>query len=210
MTPSARSSTAVIVLTGGGSTRMGTHKPALEVGGSSMVERVLAAASGHPTVVVGAPDRVPDGTVVVREEPPGGGPVAGIAAGLAALGGALGVRSSTDLELVAVLAGDLPFLTARHLDELFVALTSGPLDIDRPDVALAVDPAGTANWLCAVWRGDALARRLEELGDPAGKSVRRLLAGVRQVHVLDETGWSTDVDTPDELDAARDRAEPDD
>lgn len=175
-----------------------------------MVERVLAAAIGHPTVVVGTPDRVPDGTVVVREEPPGGGPVAGIAAGLAALESVLGLRSVDDLELVGVLAGDLPFLTAQHLDELFVALTSGPTDIERPDVALAVDPGGTANWLCAVWRAEALRRRLDELGAPAGKSVRRLLGEVRQVHVLDETGWSTDVDTPEDLDAARDKADPDD
>jgi molybdopterin-guanine dinucleotide biosynthesis protein A len=205
--PSVPPTTAVIVLTGGGSTRMGRHKPALEVGGRSMVESVLAAAEEHVRVVVGDPERVPDGTPVVREEPPGSGPVAGIAAGLAALSDLAGPGA---IELVGILAGDLPFLTAEHLDELFVALTSGPTDIERPEVALAVDPTGTANWLCAVWRADALRRRLAELGDPAGKSVRRLLGGIRQVHVLDETGWSSDVDTPDDLDAARDRAEPGD
>lgn len=189
---------------------MGSHKPALEVGGRPMIELVLAAAHEHVAVVVGAPDRVPDGTVVVRENPPGGGPVAGIAAGLAALDELVGPDATARIELVGVLAGDLPFLVAEHLDELFVALTSGPLDIEPPDVALAVDPAGQANWLCAVWRAGALRRRLDDLGDPAGKSVRRLLAGVRQVHVLDESGWSTDVDTPEDLDAARDRAGPHD
>jgi CTP:molybdopterin cytidylyltransferase MocA len=109
------------------------------------------------------------------------------------------------VELVGVLAGDLPFLTAAHLDELFVALTSGPEDIGRPGVALAVDATGHANWLCAAWRADVLRRRLAEVGEAAGTSVRKLLGGIRQVHVLDETGWSTDVDTPDDLDEARNR-----
>jgi molybdopterin-guanine dinucleotide biosynthesis protein A len=201
--PSVPPTTAVIVLTGGGSTRMGRHKPALQVGGRPMIERVLGAADEHVRVVVGDPEAVPEGTPVVREDPPGSGPVAGIAAGLAALAELMGPGDT--IELVGVLAGDLPFLTAEHLDELFVALTSGPPDIERPDVALAVDPTGTANWLCAVWRADVLRRRLAELGEPAGKSVRRLLGGTRQVHVLDETGWSSDVDTPDDLDAARNR-----
>lgn len=180
---------------------MGRHKPALEVAGLPMVERILAAAHEHERIVVGTPERVPDGVPVVRESPPGGGPVAGIAAGLEALD----ERPGEGPELIAVLAGDLPFLTAEHLDELFVALTSGPADIQRPEVALAVDHTGHANWLCAVWRADALRRRLAQVGEPAGTSVRKLLHGIRQVHVLDETGWSTDIDTPEDLDAARNR-----
>lgn len=204
MQPSLPATTAAIILTGGGSTRMGRHKPALEVAGLPMVERILEAAREHQRVVVGAPERVPDGVPVVQESPPGGGPVAGIAAGLAALDD-LDERRGEGLELVAVLAGDLPFLTAHHLDELFVALTSGPPDIERPEVALAVDKRGHANWLCGVWRADTLRRRLAEVGEPAGTSVRTLLHGIRQVHVLDETGWSTDVDTPEDLDAARNR-----
>lgn len=205
MQPSPRATTAVIVLTGGGSTRMGRHKPALQVGGRPIITSVLEAAHEHPTVVVGTPEEVPAGTLVVRESPPGGGPVAGIAAGLAVLADMPGVEEPARVELVGILAGDLPFLTAEHLDELFVALTSGPEDLERPGVALAVDPEGHANWLCAVWRADELRRRLAEVGDASGTSVRKLLHGIRQVHVLDETGWSTDVDTPEDLDAARNR-----
>lgn len=205
MQPSPRATTAVIVLTGGGSTRMGQHKPALDVGGRPIIASVLEAAREHPTVVVGTPEEVPEGTPVVRESPPGGGPVAGIAAGLSALADLTDITVVRDVELVAVLAGDLPFLTEDHLDELFVALTSGPEDLQRPEVAVAVDTSGHANWLCAVWRTAALRRRLAEVGEPAGTSVRKLLHGIRQVHVLDETGWSTDVDTPEDLDAARNR-----
>ncbi|WP_332699972.1 molybdenum cofactor guanylyltransferase, partial [Halalkalibacter lacteus] len=69
-----------------------------------MVERILEAAHEHQRVVVGPPERVPGGGPVVRESPPGGGPVAGIAAGLEALD----ERVGSSLELVAVLAGDLP------------------------------------------------------------------------------------------------------
>lgn len=198
------------MLTGGGSTRMGRHKPALEVGGRPIIGRVLEAARRHPTVVVGAPERVPSGTLVVRESPPGGGPVAGIAAGLNALDSLTG---NAPLALVAVLAGDLPFVTAEHLDELCEALAPtaprsperGSDDVAPPEVALVVDAQGDANWLCAVWRADALRRRLAEVGDASGTSVRRLLDGIRRAHVIDETGWSADVDTPADLAAARRR-----
>ncbi len=186
---------------------MGRHKPALEVGGRPIVERVLDAARQHPTVVVGTPESVPAGTVVVRESPAGGGPVAGIAAGLTALERLTDVGS---LEVVGVLAGDLPFVTAAHLEELFDALTRADSDTGseppgRPDVALAVDAHGQANWLCAAWRADALRRRLEEVGAASGTSVRRLLHGIRHTPVLDRTGWSVDVDTPADLAAARRR-----
>lgn len=198
--------TAAIVLTGGASSRMGRHKPALTVGGRPIIVRVLEATAGHRTVVVGGAEAVPAGITIVREHPEGGGPVAGIAAGLAALDQA-DVGPATGLELVAVLAGDLPFLTGAALAELFVALDSGPIDVPRPDVAIAVDGSGRSNWLCGVWRVSVLRQRLADLGDPTGLSVRRLVAGLPLVHVLDEAGWSRDVDTPDDLEAAR-RADP--
>lgn len=201
MQQSPPETTGAIILTGGGSTRMGSHKPALEVRGRPMVERVLDATRRHARVVVGAPERVPRGVPVVRESPPGGGPVAGIAAGLEALDH----RPGPHVELVAVLAGDLPFLAAEHVDALIASLSSHTDDPEPPEVALAVDRAGHANWLCAVWRAAALRRRLAEVGEPAGTSVRKLLHGIRQIHVLDETGWSTDVDTPEDLAAARER-----
>lgn len=183
---------------------MGRHKPALVIGGRPIIVRVLEAAAGHRVVVVGDADAVPAGVQVVREQPAGGGPVAGIAAGLAALQPIAGVAGGPrGPQLVAVLAGDLPFLTGPALTELFVALDSGPVDVPRPDVAVAVDLAGRTNWLCAVWRVDVLRARLADLGDLVGVSVRRLAAGLRLVHVLDESGWSSDVDTPEDLDEAR-------
>jgi molybdopterin-guanine dinucleotide biosynthesis protein A len=61
---------------------MGSHKPSLRVGETPMVTRVLAAVRPRPVLVVGRPDDVPDGIPVLVENPPGGGPVAAIAAGL--------------------------------------------------------------------------------------------------------------------------------
>lgn len=212
---------AVIVLTGGGSTRMGEHKPGLDVGGRPIIARILDAVAGLPVVVVGDAAGVPAGVTVVREERPGGGPVAGIAAGFRELtsrygappapsGADLGHVVGSDveqavgghLERVVLLAGDLPFVTRAAVEALLTALDTEP----DADTALAADPGGQVNWLCAAWRVVALRGRLAALDEPAGTSMRRLNAGTRQVQVRDEAGWSVDVDTPADLDAARARA----
>src|SRR5947208_6518233 len=82
-----------IVLCGGRSSRMGRPKAWLPVGDELMlprVVRVLREAVG-PVVVVAAPGQdVPPlsaGVEVVRDEVEGLGPLAGLAAGLAALDG---------------------------------------------------------------------------------------------------------------------------
>ena len=61
----------------------GQAKPQLEVGGRTMLAAVLeAVADADRRVVVGPPQPVPEGVVRVREQPPGGGPVAALRAGL--------------------------------------------------------------------------------------------------------------------------------
>src|SRR5690606_20017954 len=76
-----------LILAGGRGTRLGgVDKAALEVGGRSLLSRVLdGVRAARRTVVVGAVD-VPDGILRTVEVPQGGGPVAGIAAGLTVLG----------------------------------------------------------------------------------------------------------------------------
>ncbi|MEU5669641.1 NTP transferase domain-containing protein [Micromonospora sp. NPDC047753] len=124
---------AAVVLAGGAARRMGgLDKPALPVGGRPMRDRVLAAvADATPRVLVGAADAVPAGVRVVREDPPGGGPVAAAAAGLALL--------DTDVTLVALLAADLPLLTRAAIGDLL-----HHLDRTTPDTGSAggrTDPA---------------------------------------------------------------------
>lgn len=189
----------VVVLTGGASRRMGSHKPLLEVGGRALVARVLDAAADRPTLVVGPGQGVPEGVRVVAERVPGGGPVSGVATALATLV-VEGTPSGTPLPYaVVLLAADLPFVTPEHVERLVAALASA-------DLAVTVDHADRVNWLCAAWRTDVLGRRLEALGDPYGRSVRDLADGVRWVPVTDHGRVALDVDTPADLERARRRA----
>ncbi len=148
--------------------------------------------SADRRIVVGPAGAVTGVDVVCREEPAGGGPLAAIAAGLAYV----------HARLVAVLAGDLPFLTASTVDRLLAA--TGP-DVD---VAMLVDDAGRDQLLLAVWRTDALQTRLATIGDPNGQPVRRLFdtAAIVRVPVMTKDGqpppW-LDCDTEDDLRRAR-------
>ena len=180
-----------LVLAGGRAKRLGGQaKPQLDVGGRSMLATVLAACgSAAARVVVGPPQPVPPGVVVLREEPPGGGPVAALRAGLPV------VRT----DVVAVLAADLPFLTAALLDELRARLTG--------DGVLVVDDTGQDQPLLGVWSTAAL--RSAVAAAPAGPtSMRRVLAplAVRRLRPAVPEGqlppW-TDCDTPADLARAR-------
>jgi CTP:molybdopterin cytidylyltransferase MocA len=102
---------------------------------------------------------------------------------------------------VVLLAADLPFVTSEHVDRLLEALGS-------TDLVVTVDADGRTNWLCSAWRLPALQSRLDELGDPYGRSMRDLADGIRTQAVDDPSGVTLDVDTPADLARARARAEP--
>lgn len=193
-----------MVLAGGAARRMGgVDKPALSVGGRSMRDRVLAAVGdAAPRVLVGPGDGVPDDVRVTREDPPGGGPVAATAAGLALL--------DPDTTVVALLAADLPLLTRAAIGDLLTHLapatasrhasTSAPAadpdgrESDRarpPDGVCFVDADGRRQSLCGVWRVDALRTGLAGLaaerdGSLAGAPVRALLARL----LVREVAWA--------------------
>jgi molybdenum cofactor guanylyltransferase len=179
-----------VVLAGGKAARLGGQaKPQLEVGGRTILSAVLAAvADAERRIVVGPRQPAPDDVVQVREQPPGGGPVAALRAGLAEV--------ATDV--AALLAGDLPFLTAGLIAELRARLTG--------DGVLVVDDTGRDQLLLGVWRTDALRAAA---GDAAGPtSMRKLLAplAVRRLRPVVAPGtpppW-TDCDTPADLARAR-------
>jgi molybdopterin-guanine dinucleotide biosynthesis protein A len=172
-----------IVLAGGAATRLGgIAKPQLEVDGRTLLDRVVAAvAEARRVVLVGPAQPVRGEVVFCREEPPGGGPVAAIAAGV----------PHTRAEVVVVLAADLPSI-APAVPALLDALpTSG--------AALLVDASGRVNYLAAAWRRRDLLDALAALGDPFGVAARTLAAGVHQVHVPDLAGWGRDCDTWEDL-----------
>lgn len=154
-----------------------------------MLAAVLeATADAAVRVVVGPPQPVPDGVRIVREEPPGGGPVAALGAGLAVV----------DTDVVAVLASDLPFLTADLVRQLRERLTG--------DGVLVVDDTGQDQLLLGVWRTAALRAALPERA--AHTSLRKVLGplAVRRLRPRMAPGepapW-TDCDTPAELARAR-------
>jgi molybdopterin-guanine dinucleotide biosynthesis protein A len=194
---------AAVVLAGGAGRRLGgTAKPVLRVGGRPMLLRVLdAVPSARPRVVVGPPSLrplLPDGVLLTSEEPPGGGPVAGLEAAVRLL--------PAEVSPVAVLSADLPFLTTTILSGLSAGLGGA-------DVAVLLDGSGRPQWLCAVWRADALRRRLDAIGVPQGARVRDLVSGatVREVAVPDRSGpppWF-DCDTDSDLRQAEEWASAD-
>ncbi|GAA3434766.1 molybdenum cofactor guanylyltransferase [Kutzneria kofuensis] len=171
---------AAVLLAGGRGSRMGgVHKPALVVAGSTLLDRcVQAVADASPVVVVGPATATARPVLWTREDPPGGGPVAGLAAGLALIG---------DASTVAVLATDLAGVTANTVARLRAAV--------RADGAVLDD--GHTQWLIGVWRADSLRRVL--LKDPAGASLRSVLGALDYAPVTAEPGETVDVDTPADL-----------
>ncbi|HKT01422.1 MAG TPA: NTP transferase domain-containing protein [Rugosimonospora sp.] len=190
---------SALVLAGGAGRRLGgPGKPVLPVGGATMLDRVLAAVGSAAARIVVGPDALPlpPGVRLASEQPPGGGPVAAIAAGLPLVPTAE----------VALLAADLPFLSAGAIAELRGALR-GSLD-----GAVFVDGDGRRQTLCGVWHTAALRARVAGLsvGEPGGgalggRSLRELLAGLAVAEVAYHGGgpppWY-DCDTPAELERA--------
>ncbi|HEX6683968.1 MAG TPA: molybdenum cofactor guanylyltransferase [Candidatus Limnocylindrales bacterium] len=180
---------AAIVLAGGEASRMGgVLKPLLRIKGRTILSRVIAAvADADRIVVVGPPQlrpELPDGVELTREQPPGGGPVVGLAAGMAQCAGA---------DEIAVVAADLPFLTTTALATL--RQHSGA-------AVLYVDDEGRWQSMVSLWRAPALSGALESV--PV--KMKDLLKGTGNVRAIRWTGkepppWF-DCDTPQDLELA--------
>jgi molybdopterin-guanine dinucleotide biosynthesis protein A len=176
-----------VVLAGGLARRLeGVDKPALEIGGVSLLDRVLeACAEARDVVCVGPPRETRRAVRWTREDPPGAGPVAALAAGLAH-------ASENPASRVLVLAADLPFLGAALVHSLWMRSAGH-------DGAVLVDGEGRDQWLAACYARAVLERRIAEQaaghGGTAGLSLRGLLAGLDLVRVPDGEGQSFDCDT---------------
>jgi molybdopterin-guanine dinucleotide biosynthesis protein A len=185
-----------VVLAGGDARRLGgVDKPMTTIAGTPMLLRVLDAVSGaRSTVVVGPPRELGlfTGRVTwAQEDPPGGGPVAALAAGVAVV--------DDPSPITVVLAADLPFV-ATAVQPLLDA--AGIADVDG---ALLVDAEGRDQPLAAAYRRDVLLRQLASLGSPHDAAVRDLVEMMRLTRVTDADA-AVDCDTWDDVRRAEQHA----
>ena len=125
---------------------------------------------------------VPPGVGTTQESPPGGGPAAGLLAGLAAL-------PSGPAPWVLVLACDLV-----HPEQAVPALRAGAIPADR-DGACLVDADGHQQWLAGCYRREALDAAAARAGDPQGLALGALL-GALDLQELPAAGPAVaDIDT---------------
>jgi len=179
-----------VVLAGGTAARMGgVDKAVIEIDGVTLLERALAATmSALEVVVVGDPVQTSRPVTFTREDPAGGGPAAGLLAGID--------RFLRAPDLVAVVAVDMPRLNAGTVARLTWAVEGDP----GLDGAVLVDASGRRQTLAAVYRLTALtAARPEALEDEHGLPVRRLVGDLRLAEVPAVGDEARDVDTWEDL-----------
>lgn len=184
--PGAGSAYDAVVLAGGEGRRLGSvSKGNLAVAGRPLLDRALEAVAGAARrVVVGPAELARPAVPTTLEDPPLGGPVAGIDAGLRLLG--------TGAPVVVVLACDVP-----RAGEVLPAVLDALAGVAGADGAVAVDDEGHRQPLLGAYRRVALDAALAGLradGGTHGRSVRSLVAGLALVEVPAGAA-AADVDT---------------
>jgi molybdopterin-guanine dinucleotide biosynthesis protein A len=185
-----------VVLSGGGGVRLGgADKASIEVGGRTLLEHALRALVDIPEVVVVGPDLPTSRPVTfTREDPVGGGPAAGLLAGLRRF-------ARTPLRVV-VLAVDMPLVTEDTVRRLTAAA--------REDGAVLVDENGQVQHLCAVYSVSALERAAcavtpDSAPDSGrGLSMRNLVSRLELAQVAATGDETRDLDTWQDLARLRD------
>lgn len=175
----------VVVVGGGRSSRMGVDKLALRLEGRTLLERCTSAGltwASRAIVAGDEPDAwVSDARVTFRrEDPPFGGPVAGLAAALAA---------APTADEVMILAGDL-----AHPDAAVALLSPTRL---RSDGVALLDAEGWPQYLAGRYFAASVRRAIAALDTVRDSSVRRLMRPL-DVTLLPAPAFATlDLDTPE-------------
>lgn len=182
-----------VVLAGGRSVRLGEDKSRAEVGGRSLLEIVVGSIPDNVAciVVAPAPPEVRRDVTVAIEPVPFGGPVSGLACGLA----------QVTTAWLAVLAVDMP-QAGDVATELASRAATAP---DHVAALIPVDDDGRLQPLAGLYRTDALRLALGRFPSTFGLPLRRLLDVLAvQPIVLDvSTNALRDIDTTEDLEAER-------
>ncbi|QRO86772.1 NTP transferase domain-containing protein [Kytococcus sedentarius] len=205
-----------VVLAGGAGRRLGgVSKGEVELAGQRLVDHVLAATGAARQVVVVGDVPVRAGVLLTREDPPGGGPAAGVVTGLERLA----AQPGPPADWVLLLACDLPG-AGEVVPELLAAVEEAvpggasssaaippgaappnvtPSDARTPgpttQAVVAVDGDGRPQWLLGAYRRDALAAAADRLGDPQGRPLRALVGELGRIEVRPAPAAVEDVDT---------------
>ena len=186
----------VVVLAGGTGARLdGASKPDVVARGARLLDHVLAGLErlrerglplGRVCVVAPAEVALPGGVLRALEDPPLGGPVAGIGAGLDVLG-----RSGPVAGLTVILTCDAP-LSWQALPALHRALAQAGPDLDG---VCARDGEHT-QYLLGLYRRRALAAAVAPGGTPLrDTAVRRALGTLRVTAIPTARDVVRDLDT---------------
>ena len=161
------------ILAGGASSRMGTGKAFLELGGRIFVRRIHAALAHVATDarLVGCGQELAAAAALTV--------VPDLHVKWGALGGLHAALQACRAEWAAVVACDLPFVTG----ELFVRLASLR---ENFDAVVPVQPDGRWQPLCALYRTKVCSARVEELIAAGERRPRALLEQVKTRRVAFE------------------------
>ncbi|MFK4837749.1 molybdenum cofactor guanylyltransferase [Microbacterium sp. ZW T2_14] len=200
--PEVSAGLGAILLAGGRGTRVdGAVKPLFEVGGRTLLAAAVTAATdaGARPLTVVAP--VLDESLAVewvREDPPFGGPVAGVVAALSSW------PAGDDPEWTLMLACDLPGVDAA-VRRLLADLPLLPADTEGLCLG---DASSRPQWLTGVYRTRALRQAASVLpGRGRDQPVRTLVAELAIAVVAAPDDLTRDVDTWEDLNEARARAD---
>ena len=187
---------------GGGSTRFGTDKALVTLGGKTMLQRTGELLSGvceEVRIVAPAAKYGNEAWPVIADQWPGEGPLGGI---LSALDTIQNFASATAWALIV--SCDMPFLTQEFLVFLRDCALQSSAQVVAPRSSVGLEP------LCACWRADA-ASTIRASFDAATRKVTEAMKRL-PMEVLDEPVWKRfdsdnrlfwNMNTPDDYEAAR-------
>jgi molybdenum cofactor guanylyltransferase len=187
------------VQAGGGSTRFGTDKALIQLGGKTMLQstsELLASVCGDVIIVAPQGKYADSPWPVLADRWPGQGPLGGI---LTALG-----ANQNASAWALIVSCDMPFLTQQFLTYLRERASCSSALVVIPESANGLEP------LCACWN----SRTLASVQASFDSGVRKVTEAMKRLpmEVLDESAWKRfdtesrlfwNMNTPADYDEAR-------